>query len=139
MKHKEYELPDDLRYHNEHCWARQEGPDTLVIGWTDFAQKLAAELTSVQVPEEGEPIMKDKFMGTIESGKWVGRLFAPVDGEVVILNEDIMDDPRIINEDPYGRGWIMKVKMKDPSQLGDLLEPGAYVGVIDSKLKELNM
>lgn len=138
MRYKDYELPENVKYHNEHCWARLDG-DMVVIGWTDFAQKLAADLTNIQVPDRGEALRKDAFMGTIESGKWVGKLFSPVDGEIVELNEDVMDDPRLINEDPYGDGWIMKVKASDTGQLEKLMDPGAYKGLIDSKLKELGM
>lgn len=138
MQHKDYELPDGLKYHDEHCWAKVEG-DHVLVGWTDFAQKLAANLTSLQVPDEGDPVTKDKYMGTIESGKWVGKLYAPVDGEIMALNEDVMDDPHLINEDPYGQGWIMKIRPKDPGQMDQLLDPGAYTRIIDSKLKELDM
>ena len=116
MKHKEYELADDVKYHAEHMWARMEG-DQMVIGITDFAQNLAGDIVYVDMPMEGDDVTKDKPFGTIETGKWVGKLYAPVSGTVVEYNEEVEDDALIINEDPYGKGWIIKITPDDASEI----------------------
>jgi glycine cleavage system H protein len=139
MRFKEYEIPEDVKYHNEHTWIRLEGSDTVVVGWTDFAQKLAGEMTSVMIPDEGDSLTMDKYMGSVETGKWVGKLFGPVTGEIVEVNHDVMDDPTVVNNDPYGEGWLMKVKLSDSGQLDRLLDATAYVKVMESKMRELGM
>jgi glycine cleavage system H protein len=136
MKHKEYELADDVKYHAEHMWARMEG-DKVVIGITDFAQKLAGDIVYVDMPMEGDDVTKDKPFGTIETGKWVGKLYAPVSGTVEEYNEVVEDDALIINEDPYGKGWIIKVTPNDPSEMDGLLSAEAYIPIIEAKLKEI--
>jgi glycine cleavage system H protein len=137
MKFRDYEVPENLRYHKEHCWVKDAGQGEVIIGWTDFAQQLAQEITSLFVPEEGKPIKKDQYMGTIETGKWVGKVYAPVDGMILEVNESVMDRPRVINEDPYGEGWVLKVKMNSPDQFKSLLNPNGYVEAMKTKLKEL--
>ena len=136
MKHKEYDLADDVKYHIEHMWARMEG-DKVVIGITDFAQKLAGDIVYVDMPMDGDEISKDRPFGTIETGKWVGKLYAPVSGTVEEYNEEVEDDALIINEDPYDKGWIIKVTPDDPSQFDELLSVEAYIPIIDAKLAEL--
>ena len=136
MKHKEYDLADDVKYHMEHMWARMEG-DKVVIGITDFAQKLAGDIVYVDMPMDGDEVSKDKPFGTIETGKWVGKLYAPVSGTVEEYNEEVEDDALIINEDPYDKGWIIKVTPDDPSQFDELLSVEAYIPIIDAKLDEL--
>jgi glycine cleavage system H protein len=137
MKFKEYDVPDNLKYHKEHCWVKDAGAGHVLIGWTDFAQKLASEITSVFIPSEGETIKKDQFMGTIETGKWVGKVYAPIDGTIIEINRDVTDEPRIINKDPYGEGWVMKVKLSSPGQMKELLGTNGYVDAMKAKLKEL--
>ena len=136
MKHKEYELADDVKYHAEHMWARMEG-DQMVIGITDFAQNLAGDIVYVDMPMEGDDVTKDKPFGTIETGKWVGKLYAPVSGTVVEYNEEVEDDALIINEDPYGKGWIIKITPDDASEMDGLLSVEAYIPIIEAKLKEI--
>ena len=136
MKHKEYELADDVKYHAEHMWARMEG-DQVVIGITDFAQKLAGDIVYVDMPMDGDDVTKDKPFGTIETGKWVGKLYAPVSGTVEEYNEEVEDDALIINEDPYYKGWIIKITPDDPSEMEELLSTEAYIPIIDEKLKEI--
>ncbi len=136
MKHKEYELADDVKYHAEHMWARMEG-DQVVIGITDFAQKLAGDIVYVDMPRDGDDVTKDKPFGTIETGKWVGKLYAPVSGTVEEYNEEVEDDALIINEDPYYKGWIIKITPDDPSEMEELLSTEAYIPIIDEKLKEI--
>lgn len=108
MKIQEYELPDDLYYEKNHYWARVEG-DLVVMGATDFTQKLAGEFVYVELPYEGDKVEQGKPFATIESGKWTGRIYAPVSGEIVEVNEDLEDDYTLINQDPYGEGWIVKI------------------------------
>ncbi|MGQ9582009.1 MAG: glycine cleavage system protein GcvH [Thermoplasmatota archaeon] len=136
MRFDQYEIPDDLVYHKEHHWLRKEG-DHYILGITDFAQKLAGDITYVDTPSEGDRVALDKPFGTMESGKWVGKLYGPFDGEIVEVNGDIADDATLINKDPYGKGWIVKVKPKDPSQAAKLLTPAAYVEVMKQKLAEI--
>jgi glycine cleavage system H protein len=108
-----YEIPEDLYYEKNHFWARVEG-DLVVVGATDYTQKAAGEFVYVELPYEGDNVEQGKPFATIESGKWTGRIYAPVSGEVVEVNEDLEDDYTIINQDPYGEGWIIKIK---PSNL----------------------
>lgn len=113
----EYTFPEGLYIQKDHYWARVDG-DVVVIGVTDFAQKLAGTIKRVVTLEEEDEIVQDKPIGTLSSGKWTGKLYAPVSGEIVEVNEDIEDEPNLINDDPYGEGWVLKV---EPSNLeGDL-------------------
>lgn len=121
-----YEMPEELYYHREHMWARVEG-DIVVVGITDFAQKLAGDISFVDMPEEGDEVEQDERVGTIETGKWLGKLYAPVSGEIVARNEALEDDPTIINKDVYGEGWIFKIKMRDPSELDNLMKGDAAI------------
>jgi len=136
MQHKDYNIPDDVVYHPEHMWARVEG-DVVVVGVTDFAQKLAGDIVYVDMPMEGDEVTKDKPFGTLETGKWVGKIYAPVSGEVVEYNEEVEDDALIINEDPYGKGWIIKISPEDMGDMDGLLKAGDYIPIIDAKLKEI--
>ena len=119
-----YDLPDELYYHKEHMWVRVEG-DEAVVGTTDFAQKLAGDISFVDMPEEGDDVEQDERVGTIETGKWLGKLYAPVSGEVTARNEDVEDDPTVINREPYGGGWIFKVEMSDKGELEKLFKGDA--------------
>ena len=136
MKHKDYELPEDLKYHPEHMWARVDG-DVVVVGVTDFAVKLAGDIVYVDMPMEGDEVTKDKPFGTLETGKWVGKVYAPLNGEVEEYNEDVEDDALVINEDPYGGGWIIKISPEDMGDLDDLMDAQAYSAIIDKKLAEI--
>ena len=139
MEHKGYEIREDLSYHVEHCWVRFLDDDHALVGWSDFAQKLAAEISSVLVPDEGGSVKMDEFMGTIETGKWVGKLYSPLTGTIVEINEDVIDEPQSVNNDPFGDGWIMKVKLSDPSEKDKLLDAEGYKRAIDAKLEELDL
>jgi glycine cleavage system H protein len=108
-----YELPDDLYYEPHHYWARVEGA-LVVVGVTDYTQKAAGDFVYVELPYEGDKVEQGKPFATIESGKWTGRIYAPVSGEVAEVNEDLEDDYTKINQDPYGEGWIIKI---NPSNL----------------------
>lgn len=118
MKIDKYEFPDDLYYEEHHFWVKDEG-DTLLMGITDFAQQLAGEFIYVELPEEDRKIKKGKPFASIESGKWVGRIYAPVNGVITEANEDLDDDATLLNSSPYG-SWICKIKPDDKNELNDL-------------------
>ncbi len=113
MEYAGYVFPDDLKFEKNHYWARVEG-DLVVTGAGEFISKQAGEITFVDLPEEGDQLTQGKPFGSIESGKWVGRIYAVVSGEVAEVNSALEDEPEKINEDPYGEGWICKIR---PSSL----------------------
>ena len=124
MEIEGYNFPDDLYYDKEHYWARVDG-DVVTMGATDFSQKLAGEITYVDIDQEGEEVEQGKPFASIESGKWVGRIYAVVSGEVVEINEDLEDEPEKINESPYGDGWIFKIQASDlDGELDGLMKAG---------------
>jgi len=120
MEIQGYNLPDDLHYEKNHFWVKEEG-DLLVMGMTDFAQKMAGEVVYVQLPDEGKNLKLGKKFAKIESGKWLGKVFAPVNGELAAVNEALEENPGLINEDCYGNGWLYKIKPADLSEMDDLI------------------
>lgn len=126
-------LPEELKYTKEHEWIRIEG-NTAVIGITDFAQSELGELVYIEVETVGEVIAKDEVFGTAEAVKTTSDLFMPITGKVIEFNSEISetdgDNPGIINEDPYGKGWIIKVEIQDESEVADLLDNNAYLELI---------
>ncbi len=118
MEVEGYLLPDNLYYHKEHFWAKVEG-NTVIVGTTDFAQKLAGQVVYVELPPAGKVIEQGKPCGSMESGKWVGRIYAPISGKVESFNEALDDSPELINESPYEKGWMFKV---NPSNLQEDLK-----------------
>ena len=117
--------PDDLKYHAEHDWARIDGAEaTLGITW--FAQDSLGELVHFEPPDEGATLTKDSAYGEVESVKAVSDLIAPLSGEVVAVNEKVVDDPETVNEDPYGEGWLVRVRLADPQEVEALLDAEAY-------------
>ena len=118
MEVEGYLLPDNLYYHKEHFWAKVEG-NTVIVGTTDFAQKLAGQIVYVELPSVGKVIEQGKPCGSMESGKWVGRIYAPISGKVESSNEALEDSPEFINESPYDKGWMFKV---NPSNLQEDLK-----------------
>ncbi|MBD3388005.1 MAG: glycine cleavage system protein GcvH [Candidatus Altiarchaeales archaeon] len=121
-----YDLPEELYYHREHYWAKVEG-NKCKVGATDFTQKLAGEISYVMMPFEGDEVKQDDKVGTIETKKWVGDLYAPVSGSITAVNQDLYDDPSKINSDPYGEGWIFEVEMSDPGEVDNLMKGDAAV------------
>jgi glycine cleavage system H protein len=117
--------PADLRYHREHDWVRAEG-DEAVFGITWYAQDALGEVVYYDPPAVGASITKDSSYGELESVKAVSDIIAPASGEVVAVNGAVGDRPEIVNEDPYGEGWLVRVKLSDPSELDDLLDEPAY-------------
>ena len=121
----EESYPEDLKYHPEHDWARIEG-DTATFGITWYAQDALGEVVFYEPPEAGATVAKDQPYTEVESVKAVSDVYAPLSGEVVEVNEGLAERPETINEDPYGEGWLAKVKLSDPSEADDLLDAGAY-------------
>ena len=121
--------PDDLRYHEEHDWARIEG-DEAVLGVTWFAADALGELVHFEPPAEGASVKKDSSYGEVESVKAVSDVIAPLSGEVLAVNQKVVDAPETVNEDPYGEGWLVRVKLSDPSELDALLDVEAYKQVL---------
>ena len=118
MQIEGYLFPDDLYYHKEHFWAKVEG-NTVVVGTTDFAQKAAGDIVFIELPSVGRTVEQGKPCGSMESGKWVGRIYAPVSGKVESSNENLEDSPELVNESPYEKGWIFKIS---PSNLQEELK-----------------
>jgi glycine cleavage system H protein len=120
MEIQGYEIPTDLYYDPEHYWVRPEG-DELVLGMTDFAQKLAGDIVFVQLPDDGKKLKKGKKLAKVESGKWLGKIMSPVDGVLVTVNEELETQPGLINRDPYGAGWMYRIKPEDMGQIEELI------------------
>jgi glycine cleavage system H protein len=117
--------PDDLRYHPEHDWARLEG-DEAVFGITWFAQDALGELVHFEAPEEGATLVKDQPYAEVESVKAVSDVIAPLSGEVLEVNSGVAEAPETVNEDPYGAGWLVRVRLTDPGELDSLLDLETY-------------
>jgi glycine cleavage system H protein len=117
--------PDDLRYHPEHDWARLEG-DEAVFGITWFAQDALGELVHFEPPEEGSTLKRDEPYAEVESVKAVSDVIAPLSGEVIEVNAAIADAPETVNEDPYGAGWLVRVRLSEPGEVDSLLDLEAY-------------
>ena len=122
--------PDDLLYHPEHDWARIEG-DNATFGITWYAQDSLGEVVFFEPPEVGSEIVKDKPYTEVESVKAVSDVYAPLSGEITEVNEKAGESPETINDDPYGDGWLVKVRLADPSQTGELLDVGAYKKLLE--------
>ncbi len=120
MEIQSYNMPEDLHYEQNHYWVKQEG-DLLIMGMDDFAQKLAGEIVFVQLPDEGKALKIGKKFATVESGKWLGKIYAPVNGEIAGVNEELESNPGLINQDCYGRGWLYKIKPDDMGEVNDLI------------------
>jgi glycine cleavage system H protein len=123
-----YNFPDNLWYDKNHFWARIEG-DTVVMGTTDFAQKLAGDIGYVEIPEEGQKVQQGKPFGSIESGKWVGRIYAVFTGEVTAVNEALEDEPELINSSPYEEGWICRISPENLEEEKKNLMPASELSV----------
>ena len=113
-------MPDELYYEENHYWVRPEG-DLLVMGMDDFAQKMAGQIVYIQLPFDGKKLTVGKKFAKIESGKWVGKVMAPVNGVLLESNKELETNQKLINEDCYGKGWIYKIKPDDPSEVGNLI------------------
>ncbi len=124
-------IPDNLKYTKDHEWVKIEG-DTATVGITDFAQGELGDVVFVEVDTEGESLDKEETFGTIEAVKTVSDLFMPIGGEITEFNEELESAPDTINKDPYGKGWIIKIKIADKSETDDLLDAEQYKELVDA-------
>lgn len=122
----EANYPDDLRYHDQHDWARLEGDEHAVFGITWYAQDTLGEVVFYDGPEVGASVQKDSSYAEVESVKAVSDVIAPLSGEIVEINDSLEDSPEKINEDPYGEGWLVKVRLTSPEEAGALLDADQY-------------
>ena len=121
----EESYPDDLRYHAEHDWARVEG-DVATLGITWYAQDALGEVVHYEPPEEGSSVARDESYGEVESVKAVSEVIAPLSGEVIEVNAKVVAEPETINEDPYGDGWLVRIRLSDSAEVDELLDVDAY-------------
>lgn len=122
-------VPEELKYSKEHEWVKVEG-DTVTIGITEYAQGELGDIVFVELPETEDDIEEGESFGSVESVKTVSELYAPVSGSVVEINEELEDSPEFVNESPYEKAWMVKVKLNDESQLDDLLSADQYKKMI---------
>ncbi|MBN1116327.1 MAG: glycine cleavage system protein GcvH [Bacteroidales bacterium] len=124
-------IPDNLKYTKDHEWIRLEG-DVALIGVTDYAQGELGDIVFIEIETEGEELQKEEVFGTIEAVKTVSDLFMPVGGKVIEINPALEDAPDLVNKDPYGDGWLIKVMVADSSEMDDLLDSAAYKELISA-------
>ena len=123
------EVPDDLRYNSEHEWVRVEG-DEIVIGITDYAQEALTDIVYVELPEEGLSVKKMEEFAAVDSVKSSSAIFSPISGEVISINEELEESPELINSDPYGNGWIARMRPENIEEIFTLLSPEEYSNLI---------
>ncbi|MEE9613812.1 MAG: glycine cleavage system protein GcvH [Thermodesulfobacteriota bacterium] len=126
------EFPKELKYSKEHEWVREEGT-AVVVGITDYAQDSLGDVVYVELPQEGSTVTKDETFGVVESVKAVSDLYSPLSGKVVEVNDAIVDSPEVINDEPYGDAWMIKLELSDASELGDLLSAEEYQTFIEEE------
>jgi glycine cleavage system H protein len=122
-------IPADLKYTKDHEWLRVEG-DEAVVGITDFAQGELGDIVFVDIGTEGQSLDREAVFGTVEAVKTVSDLFMPVSGTIVAVNPDLASDPASVNNDPYGKGWMVRVRLSDKGQMADLLDAAAYGSLV---------
>ena len=131
------EIPDDLRYTREHEWVRIDlKQKTATIGITEYAADKMGDVVHVDLPEEGAEVAKEEPFGSVESVKAVSDLFAPVSGKVTEINDDLLDSPEMVNEDPFGEAWMVKVKITDMAGVDSLMDAAAYKKFVESQEEE---
>jgi glycine cleavage system H protein len=126
----EESYPEELRYHSEHDWARVEG-DVATLGITWYAQNALGDIVHYEPPDEGSSLAKDESYGEVESVKAVSDVISPLTGEVVEVNAKVVEEPETINEDPYGEGWLVRVRLTDTTEVDELLDAAAYRNLLD--------
>lgn len=124
------EIPAELRYTRSHEWVRDEGDGTVTVGITDHAQKLLGDMVYVEVPEVGGEVEAGDACAVVESVKAASDVYAPVGGEIVAVNERLEDEPELVNQDPYGDGWLFRLRPADPGELDGLMDADAYAALI---------
>ena len=122
-------IPDHLKYSKDHEWVRLEG-EIAYVGITDFAQSELGDIVFVEIETEGDELAKEEVFGSVEAVKTVSDLFMPVSGTIVEVNARLADNPESVNSDPYGEGWMVKIKLSDPSEVASLLDAAAYKDLI---------
>lgn len=136
-KIKGYNMPDELFYHEEHSWAKVEGT-RVTVGMTDMFQKEAGDIVFIDLPEEEDEVSQGETCGKIQSRKWIGKLVAPVSGEITEINEEMEEDTGLINTDPYGDGWILVIEAEDEdelqSELKNLIHGDAVQDFVDREI-----
>ena len=125
----EESYPDELKYNRDHDWARVDG-DEAVLGITWFAADSLGELVHYEAPDPGSSVTRDASYGEVESVKAVSDLIAPLSGEVLAVNQKVVDSPETVNEDPYGEGWLIRIRVSDPAEIDSLLDVAAYRQVL---------
>jgi glycine cleavage system H protein len=128
--HESY--PEDLKYHREHDWARVDG-DTATVGITWYAQDALGELVHFEAPEQGASVAADESYGEVESVKAVSDLISPLTGEVVEVNQAVVDEPEKVNDDPYGDGWLIRIRLSDTAEADGLLDVNAYKALLEEQ------
>ena len=123
-------IPKDLKYTNDHEWVKVEG-DVATVGITDFAQGELGDIVYVEVETVDETLDREEVFGTVEAVKTVSDLFSPLSGEIIEFNQSLEDEPEKVNSDPYGEGWMVKIRFSDPSELDDLLSAEEYTEVVE--------
>lgn len=120
------EFPSDRLYHAEHLWLRRDGQEEAVLGVTEFAQDQLGQIVFVESPDPGSEVRQGVSIGTIESAKTASELISPASGTVICGNDKLNDEPWLVNKDPYGDGWILRIRLVNPSELDDLLTAAQY-------------
>ncbi|MEE4304111.1 MAG: glycine cleavage system protein GcvH [Wenzhouxiangella sp.] len=120
------DIPSDLRYAESHEWVSQEEEGVVKVGISDHAQEQLGDLVFVELPEEGDTVSRGDACSVVESVKAASDIYSPVSGEVVVVNEALADTPEIVNNDPYGDGWLFSVRLDDPGELDELMDAEAY-------------
>ena len=132
MRYQDYEIPDDLYYSKEHEWVRLKGKEA-VVGITDFAQKQLHEIVYAEVHKQGSEVKQFETMGTAESVKSVSDVFSPVTGKITLVNKDLSESPELLNQDPYGKGWLARVSLADfKKDKGRLFTAGQYAQYLET-------
>ena len=124
--------PEDRRYSREHEWARDEGDGTVLVGITDYAQEHLGDIVYLELPSVGTQLNRDQKLGEVESVKSVSDIFAPISGEVVAVNDVVVDSPEMVNEDPHGTGWLLRFTPSQPSELDELMSAADYEAMLES-------
>jgi len=134
---KGYDMPDELFYHEEHSWAKVKGVK-VTVGMSDLFQKEAGDIVFVDLPEEEDEVSQGETCGKIQSRKWIGKLVAPVSGEITEINEEMEEDTSLINTDPYGEGWILVIEAEDEdelqAELENLIHGDAVQGFVEQEI-----
>jgi glycine cleavage system H protein len=126
------EFPEELKYSKEHIWLRIEG-NRAVVGVTDFAQEELGTVAAVELPDEGDQVEQEDSMGSIEARKTVAELYAPVTGTVLDVNIEVLDNPSLVNDDPYDGGWLLELELEDRDELKGLMTSEDYADYVEDK------